>query len=431
MLRLGANETPESINIKVFSYLSNFLTQMTGHPCEIVPSPTGLIEESFHSPDGYFYLKLPQIKYSKSAPSVRVSEEFLLDNTAKKILGKFKSVSRAFVKNTNQPWHIKAKIITEYDTFLDNIIVSLGYSGNQKYEILDIIQSIRESLLFKYEDSVVGNAILVTRNLHTIEKLMSDEGCTLIRLKHPFDVREEFRKNKMWHRLSHPDSILLVVSHDNRATHVALLPNQNDSYDSKEWEFVPGNIQKLRKYLVGRDLLLNATGKSEFFLASQKFVFRWNYMKWHRVSGSGLTELIVNEFTPEVSSKLIEVIKILSMNRQGGLLVLSDKPEQTLKGAKGGVNGFFANRRIFDIRNVKPEAIARFAAIDGALVLKKTGKVVNAGAILSIPIRTEKKLEGARTAAAIAASEHGMAIKVSQDGPVSIFKEGNLLRMLN
>jgi len=63
------------------------------------------------------------------------------------------------------------------------------------------------------------------------------------------------------------------------------------------------------------------------------------------------------------------------------------------------------------------------ARIDGAVVVRPTGELVAIGAILK-GIGGITGIEGARTTAAIHASRLGTAIKVSEDGVVSLFKDG-------
>ena len=64
----------------------------------------------------------------------------------------------------------------------------------------------------------------------------------------------------------------------------------------------------------------------------------------------------------------------------------------------------------------------RLCSIDGAVILKGDGTVVDAGVIVNIPPGALS--EGARSTAAIAASKFGTAIKVSHDGPITLFRDG-------
>jgi DNA integrity scanning protein DisA with diadenylate cyclase activity len=71
-----------------------------------------------------------------------------------------------------------------------------------------------------------------------------------------------------------------------------------------------------------------------------------------------------------------------------------------------------------------PTAIVEnVARIDGAVVVRPTGELIAVGAIL-MGVGGMSAIEGARTTAAIHASHLGTAIKVSEDGVVSLFKDG-------
>jgi hypothetical protein len=69
-----------------------------------------------------------------------------------------------------------------------------------------------------------------------------------------------------------------------------------------------------------------------------------------------------------------------------------------------------------------PSSLARLARLDGATVIDRTGAVLAFGAIVRIG---RSRGEGARTAAARSLS-HGadLAMSVSQDGPISVFRDG-------
>ncbi len=67
------------------------------------------------------------------------------------------------------------------------------------------------------------------------------------------------------------------------------------------------------------------------------------------------------------------------------------------------------------------EKIAMLAAIDGATLFNEAGKLIAYGAVL--PMRPSGS-EGARSAAARALSEQGFVIKVSADGPITLYEGG-------
>jgi len=76
-----------------------------------------------------------------------------------------------------------------------------------------------------------------------------------------------------------------------------------------------------------------------------------------------------------------------------------------------------------NVLTLPPAVVQSVARIDGAVVVRPTGELVAIGAILK-GVGGIKGIEGARTTAAIHASRLGTAIKVSEDGVVSLFKDG-------
>jgi DNA integrity scanning protein DisA with diadenylate cyclase activity len=76
-----------------------------------------------------------------------------------------------------------------------------------------------------------------------------------------------------------------------------------------------------------------------------------------------------------------------------------------------------------NVLTLPPAIVQSVARIDGAVVVGPAGELIAIGAILK-GVGGIKGIEGARTTAAIHASRLGAAIKVSEDGVVSLFKDG-------
>ncbi len=72
--------------------------------------------------------------------------------------------------------------------------------------------------------------------------------------------------------------------------------------------------------------------------------------------------------------------------------------------------------------------VAELAALDGAVVMANTGKILAYGAVLD-PQRKGRlrAAEGSRTKAAIGASNYGLAVKISSDGDVTVYVGGKEL----
>jgi hypothetical protein len=76
------------------------------------------------------------------------------------------------------------------------------------------------------------------------------------------------------------------------------------------------------------------------------------------------------------------------------------------------------------ITTLDPSVLAALASLDGATVTDRSGRLLAAGAILRHPsehLDPGGLIEGARTTAAMAASQFGPVLKVSEDGVITFF----------
>ena len=87
-------------------------------------------------------------------------------------------------------------------------------------------------------------------------------------------------------------------------------------------------------------------------------------------------------------------------------------------------------------RNAHQPILLAAAAVDGAVVLSRNGRVLDAACMIAEPnpeaLRQSGQTElarfpGARSTAAWNASLLGLSIKISEDGPVTVFKAGRLV----
>ncbi|MDP3160565.1 MAG: DNA integrity scanning protein DisA nucleotide-binding domain protein [Reyranella sp.] len=77
------------------------------------------------------------------------------------------------------------------------------------------------------------------------------------------------------------------------------------------------------------------------------------------------------------------------------------------------------------IQNLPRALVVELASVDGAIVIDNSGRLRAYGAVLEPKRRGHSRgMEGARTKAAKGASYFGLAIKVSSDGDISVFHDG-------
>jgi DNA integrity scanning protein DisA with diadenylate cyclase activity len=104
-------------------------------------------------------------------------------------------------------------------------------------------------------------------------------------------------------------------------------------------------------------------------------------------------------------------------------------PEEPANGvtSKDQLHYLLRDKSILD---VPPTVLENIARIDGAVVLCPDGNLMAFGAILhhqSTEEALNRTVEGGRTTAAIAASQYGTVLKISEDGLISMYRGGQCL----
>jgi hypothetical protein len=98
-----------------------------------------------------------------------------------------------------------------------------------------------------------------------------------------------------------------------------------------------------------------------------------------------------------------------------------------LEATKNHLHYLLRGQRALDLAPAVLETVAR---IDGAIVLDAESNLLSFGAILRSPVPVdplELAAEGGRTTAAMVASKFGKVLKISEDGLVSFFQDGQCI----
>ncbi len=122
----------------------------------------------------------------------------------------------------------------------------------------------------------------------------------------------------------------------------------------------------------------------------------------------------------------------LRNQRRGGLLVVAERNDiakmiSEKVSEKDSPEFFYQSN--FSGRVLPDLSVSMFCnliALDGATLIDPNGVILGFGAILNTGQR-QSKSEGARTRAAEYASRFGLALKVSEDGPISLYKRSKLI----
>ena len=164
----------------------------------------------------------------------------------------------------------------------------------------------------------------------------------------------------------------------------------------------------------------------------KKVIFQWDQNIWRNREISVITDLLISfGVTDKFADELVDVLVILSELRMGALILLTKQEKlpntvgeidstalgSELKNAvKGNTFGYLR----------KTNAIIGLLTSDGMTAFDISGKLINSGAIIDLgTVNSALKIAGGgRSQAACAASAYGMAIKVSEDGPITLYREG-------
>lgn len=201
----------------------------------------------------------------------------------------------------------------------------------------------------------------------------------------------------------------------------------------------------------GIGLMLRPGGSVMTFAGGQPLFIRrsgvWHGLLWNQVRSTMVARY------GKVGAQVFGVALILTTSSKGGILVIMDRPsdppdlnekdrvdrarergadEQKHGGAQAlgkdpqgrAVPAEWYLHRLLptsDVTELSLPTLALLAGIDGATIVDTDGRLLSYGAIVP---SVQGQSEGARTAAARTLSEHGLVIKVSEDGPVQLFENG-------
>lgn len=165
---------------------------------------------------------------------------------------------------------------------------------------------------------------------------------------------------------------------------------------------------------------------------------RWRYLNY-----AALTEFVAQLLPKAIAPHVVRIILDLSFERRGGLIaILENKveinkvvPDHSVHNrVNRSLRSFAAKLKITDESHRR--LVRSGAAIDGAIVLSKNGDVLDLACMIGEPEKSDysavgkvslERFAGARSTAAWNASIYGVAIKISEDGPITIFRKGDLV----
>ncbi|MFN3322725.1 MAG: hypothetical protein ACK5AZ_04445 [Bryobacteraceae bacterium] len=426
---------PHSIDASfedTYHYLIGMLERLCGYPLTIERDSERIAAEPTPQrlPDGSIRFPLPSSRKGTMHWRLMIPPEAAADKQCTRIVAKFVTGCKRMAGEIKQVSDLKEYLIRNSAFLWDDLVMSLTHQGGQKYNALELLGALRESLLFRYEEKPVRLGVLMTWNWHSTGEVLMGMGCKYLKARRQEDIHEALRTSKALNWLADGEDTLLLVTPAGKIAGLLSVSALAESATGADWGMVPQRFRHLNSLLLGRDIVCTTTEAGELYLFRKESVLKWTHQGWYRVSGPGIVGLLSAHTTPQAAAVLSDVAVEMSFQKRGGLIAIVGNAEDISEGASPGVAAFFSSDPLLEANPDDLPVILRLASLDGALIVDSHGLIRNAGVILRVPGAHTSAGEGARSAAASYASTHGLAIKISQDGPISIYEDGNLVRLL-
>jgi hypothetical protein len=213
--------------------------------------------------------------------------------------------------------------------------------------------------------------------------------------------------------------------------------------------YYPRWCDDLASHSRGRRLGLCLTRQGDLLvLDSGKLTLTYRFGRWQYWNHGHIVDLLANaarvrHVAPDQVLRVVRSVYRAALDvafrRSGGLFVLLRNQQNLRRTVRlGDAVGDKRRPKIdtsFDrvlndlhVQNGPRTVVAELAALDGAVVMANTGRVLAYGAVLD-PERKGRlrAAEGSRTKAAIGASNYGLAVKISSDGDITVYVGGKEL----
>lgn len=169
---------------------------------------------------------------------------------------------------------------------------------------------------------------------------------------------------------------------------------------------------------------------------SNKSTLIWNRNQWEFRDDQLVLDLLRGEgMTDAMASSLWQTLLTFSDMHMGTVLLIRPAKGTSPQSSNidpspvaDALKAQFVRRSLNQLRS--SHRILGIASSDGLTEISDKGRILDAGKILDISATISSGPGGGRSKAAIAASYHGLAIKVSEDGPIGFWREGKQILRL-
>lgn len=309
---------------------------------------------------------------------------------------------------------------------------------------LKLLATVEDASHLQYEGGDFLSTILISNNEQRAEEVA---GSNFLAFSRKLQLSEALVQAK-WIRAIAGHVDVVINCFGRYGTIIGISALKTSKNNAKGSLILPGELQPIANLVdEGTIALARAKNGDLYVIIASGASFVKSHGKWYYLNYETL-QLIINKFMVDVESTkaLLELILDASHNRMGALYCIPESENDVASivadyKIEGGPN--YVLRETSDGLDIKQHMHRKFvsaaASVDGATIISKTGIVIDVACmvaqpdksrLLSLSISELERYPGARSTAAINASLFGTSIKISADGPITIFKNGKILGQL-
>lgn len=334
----------------------------------------------------------------------------------------------------NKTVHTHKSIVTQFA--LPYLLISCFMRGTNPSRVGTPITSLvlLQKLSYKrYEGSFCTSGFLCLKTLKGTIPLLSNNltNYEYEPFHTPVLAGSDFFDKPLSYRYVDGKNTFYVVDHHGMVGGIVRIksPNQFNLIDRITFR----HVEELKSIPGFRWLAYSGLHGDVLLHTNKKMIFQWDSDIWKLRDLNHLHQLICDhKVDSSFAIDIATTIFTLSELRQGALLLISqngDIPQAASKIDKttlGSVLCEVMRGHTFH-ELIKTNSILGLLTSDGLASFDSSGNLINCGEIIDLsgmPPSDNRYAGGGRSQAACAASMYGLAIKVSEDGPITLFHHG-------
>jgi hypothetical protein len=325
--------------------------------------------------------------------------------------------------------------------FLDPRSYAIDARATRADRVASIIELLRVAALSSYENRPISTGVLLLGT--SADPLRPGVPATSVVV--PYD--DSLARMKSFFRLAEGVHTLFLASSEGRLLNIIDIRRWASGARQNSLTARPFQPHARATAQHGHVCAVLSPSREIKIFAEGTEMFTFRGAAWHLVDAQAKYRLWADAVGDEpVAARIFQTARDLSDAREGALFVVVREPEVAVPqlvaptdrldlpirelDARDGSDGpsrrhllHLLERRT--ITDLDPSVFMGLAALDGATVTDRSGRLLAAGAILRHPsselLDAGGGVEGARTTAAMAASQFGPVLKVSEDGIITFF----------